>query len=431
MPAKVMRVVTAAPHPNADALRVYEMEANGVKTQIIANLENVYQVGDLVNVVQENSILKDGTRLKEANLRGLPSHGMALGPAAEGAHEGDDLTDQFCQPLGPQHVQVVQWPEIVLLHNLVRGVDQTGIAPRVRYRAKVKLDGTNGGVQIFPTGDVFAQTRTSIVVPGDDHYGFAAWVEKNKKYFSALKKSVRLVIFGEWCGRGIQKRTAISQIDRKILVVFALQLGGDDGTMPILECEPESIRLLLPEHPDIFVLPWHQKETLLDFKDKDKLRLQAELINEMVADVEKCDPWVKETFGIEGLGEGLVLYPLPGNGVTFGRDFYSDWMFKAKGDKHKVVNTKKPAQIDPEFVATVDNFVNLFATEARLEQGLAVVCGGAVDVKRTGDFVKWFAQDVQKESKDELVAAGLEWKQVAKAINLVASKWFTEKVKEL
>ena len=39
--------------------------------------------------------------------------------------------------------------------------------------------------------------------------------------FSRLKSDRHLTIFGEWCGSNIQKGLAISEIERKVLAVFA------------------------------------------------------------------------------------------------------------------------------------------------------------------------------------------------------------------
>lgn len=46
-----MKVTRAEPHPNADALRLYTMEAPEQESvQIIANLDNIYQINDIVAV---------------------------------------------------------------------------------------------------------------------------------------------------------------------------------------------------------------------------------------------------------------------------------------------------------------------------------------------------------------------------------------------
>ena len=51
MSVMAMKVVSESQHPNADALRLYTMSAPGRETvQIIANVENLYQVNDVVAI---------------------------------------------------------------------------------------------------------------------------------------------------------------------------------------------------------------------------------------------------------------------------------------------------------------------------------------------------------------------------------------------
>lgn len=433
MPAQVMEVVKAEKHPHADTLFVYTFKSPAIESlQIVANSENIYKVGDLANIALENSTLKDGTRIKKANLRGINSFGMAVGFAAESSKAGDDVTDQFCMPPS-QELGHISWPSIENLYNVVKNVDglsgyldYNSLSKEIKYRLKIKLDGTNASVQI-KNGNIGAQSRSNLITAQHDNAGFARFVDDNIDYFKSIKPERHAIIFSEWAGSGIQKRTAISSIDRKIMAVFAIQYGdGTDGLPVEFEVEPENIRKLLPEHKDIFVLPWYGPELTLNFNNKESLQPNVDIINSLVEDVERCDPWVKVTFGIEGLGEGVVSYPLNPSGGKVSRDYWTGFAFKAKGEKHKVVNTKKPAQLEPEFVSNIDDFVKLFVTEARLEQGVTAT-GGKYEMSQMGEFLKWFGQDVKKESVAELEKAGLEWKQVSNFIVTAARNWYKEK----
>jgi hypothetical protein len=80
--------------------------------------------------------------------------------------------------------------------------------------------------------------------------------------------------------------------------------------------------------------------------------------------------------------------------------------------------------VDATVVASVDEFVALMVTEARLEQGLTVACGGGRDPKRTSTFLAWITADVRKESAAELEASKLTWAQVEKAVQTRARTWF-------
>ena len=102
-------------------------------------------------------------------------------------------------------------------------------------------------------------------------------------------------------------------------------------------------------------------------------------------------------------------------------------MWKAKGEKHRTAGTRTAVQVNAEVVASVEEFVSLMVTEARLQQGLGAVCGGTRDPKATGKFLAWTLADVQKESVAELEASGLTWAQVEKAVQAKARSWFQNK----
>lgn len=438
-----MKVIKAEKHPFADALRLYEMEAEGFETnQIVANLENIYEVDDKVVIVLSGSTLKDGTKISSTKVRGLHSYGMALGKSE--ADVGTDVTAEYCkEDLNTSGASMHYWPQIEGLVGVRKGLGdlrsnlgESYKLPSVTYKAKIKLHGTNAAVQIHPDGKVFAQSRTSIITPENDNAGFAKWVDNNTAFFKKMVKDEIVTVFGEWCGESIQQGTAINNIGKKILAVFAIQCGNSDNTSRYY-AEPKTIADLLIDHTslpnlDLYVLPWYGEEIVLDFADTEQLRKAAENLNEMVAKVEACDPWVKSVFHVEGIGEGIVLYPLKKDdtNVIMRSDYY-DLFFKAKGEQHKVVKQKAAVQIDPEVAASVNEFVDMFVTPARLEQAVTTACNGQYDAKLTGAFLKWITADVQKESGAELEASNLDWAKVNRPVMEAARKWYQEKVKSI
>ena len=321
------------------------------------------------------------------------------------------------------HRAHVPWGSIELLHNLVATLGHlNGLGqpfPVVEYRAKVKLHGTNCAVQITGSG-VIAQSRTALLSPDADYKGFAVWVAAQRDYFARLPSG--LVVFGEWCGPGIEKGMAISQARTKLFAVFAVR--RDDG---IIIHEPEQIRALLPaaNAPEqLHVLPWEGEPITITFGDRTDLERAASVLNTRVAEVEREDPWVKRALGISGLGEGLVFYPVSVDGAAPATERLEQLMFKAKGEKHRTAGTKTAVQVDPSVVASVAEFVALMVTDARLRQGLTEACGGARDPKITRQFLEWVATDVRKESSAELAASGLSWSDVDKAVQARAREWF-------
>lgn len=107
--------------------------------------------------------------------------------------------------------------------------------PRLRREIVVteKIDGTNAAVVVTADGDVYAQSRKRIIVPGDDNFGFAAWVEQHK---DVLRDHLGIGRhFGEWWGKGIQRGYGL---DHRRFSLFNTHRWGwlDDGD--VLDREP-------------------------------------------------------------------------------------------------------------------------------------------------------------------------------------------------
>ena len=331
---------------------------------------------------------------------------------------------------------VIGWPSIELLHNVVKTLtylDTLSPAeggsplPKVLYRAKVKLHGTNCGVQVHADGLV-TQSREVIITPKADLKGFSAWVQQHEPKFRQLPAG--MTVFGEWCGPGVEAGMAISALPGKLYAVFALQFGTGEGAVVVRDPVEITSYLGPLNIPGLYVLPWLDGvEFWADYANTASLQEVAETLNGVVARVEQEDPWVKTTFGVSGLGEGVVLYPvaIAGGKVPESPEALGHLMFKAKGLKHRTAGTKQAVQVAPEVVAGVDAFVTLMVTDARLEQGLSVVCGGVRDPKLTGKFLQWVEKDVQKESVAELDASGLIWDKVKGAVLVHARTWFLRK----
>lgn len=420
MTAIVMECIKAERHPNADSLNVYVFKNGTLELDIVANHTNVYSVGSLAVIATVGSVLLDGTIIEPAKIRGASSFGMAL--CKTDLPVGTDVSELHCQTIDDSKVRFISWPDIGSLFNVRKDLQAQECLKEVVYRAKIKLDGTNAGVHVRTDGTVHAQSRSKLINTSDDNMGFARFVEENKDYFKSLACEKNIVIFGEWCGTGIQKNVAISNIGKKIFAIFAIQVLDERKT---LITEPEEIKIFISHHERVHVLPWASEEIKLNYADPEVLKGDIEIINSMVAQAEKCDPWVKENFGVEGVGEGFVLYPV----LETDRTSFSELVFKAKGEEHKVVKTKQAVQIDPEVANSITEFVALFVTDARLNQIAGKV--GPFEQKSTGQFVKEFSLDVVKESKAELEASNLTWDQVGRDVSKAASSWWTKKCKEI
>lgn len=66
-----------------------------------------------------------------------------------------------------------------------------------------KIDGTNAAIGVTEDGFVYAQSRTRIITPDQDNFGFARWVYDHQADLAyALGPGLH---FGEWWGLGIQR----------------------------------------------------------------------------------------------------------------------------------------------------------------------------------------------------------------------------------
>lgn len=286
--------------------------------------------------------------------------------------------------------------------------------PAISFIAKIKLHGTNGGV-IIKDGEVTAQSRNNHLIGGLDNAGFAAWVSTVE-----WLTDKDIVIYGEWAGKGIQERDAITKIDGKMFFVFAV-LDVETQEMIV---DPAEIGKFIPSHKDIKVLPIYEV-FMLDVQDRDGAIQVQDWIVEEVSKIGEVDPYVKSNFAIEGPGEGLVAVPVKENGRV---DLftYNQLCFKVKSEAHSVQKNKKVASISVES-PDVLSFADMFVTDVRCEQMLKEHCGGKADPKLTGTFLKALHEDVIKESKLELETTWLEWKDVVKSVSKRATAWYRSK----
>lgn len=100
MPVYAMKATSKTAHEKTDQLFIYTFEspAHGVKT-IVANLTNVYEVGDVAGIAFEGTILP-GLVIKPRKVFGIPSDGMAMGKVE--AELDTDLTEHFDADRAPR-----------------------------------------------------------------------------------------------------------------------------------------------------------------------------------------------------------------------------------------------------------------------------------------------------------------------------------------
>jgi tRNA-binding EMAP/Myf-like protein len=93
MPVIAMEVTHKAAHDKTDQLFIYTFHspALGEKT-IVANLTNVYEVGDVAGIAQIGTFTDEG-EIKPRKVFGIASDGMAMGPVD--APLDTDVSERF------------------------------------------------------------------------------------------------------------------------------------------------------------------------------------------------------------------------------------------------------------------------------------------------------------------------------------------------
>lgn len=89
-----------------------------------------------------------------------------------------------------------------------------------------KIDGTNAAVVITEDGQIGAQSRSRIITPEDDNFGFAKWVQENADELRKLGPGHH---FGEWWGKGIQRGYGLTE---KRFSLFNVSRWSDPAVRP-------------------------------------------------------------------------------------------------------------------------------------------------------------------------------------------------------
>lgn len=323
------------------------------------------------------------------------------------------------------------FPSIEQFRHVIRAerdqaaFDNREPAKRV-YRGTVKLHGTNAGVHwAYGSSSLEFLSRTRTIKVGDDNAGFAAHFSDPVHSMALMSVMVDIIdannlsdncnitIFGEWCGQGIQKGVAVSQLP-KMFVVFAARVGCD--WLENITFEPNHQSRIFP----ITMFTTFYKE--IDFSRPELV--QNELVD-LTMEVERECP-VGMHFGVSGIGEGIVWTPVNG-------DRRAKYWFKVKGEKHSVSKVAKLAAVDVEAIRAKDELVAKLCTPARLEQALDHHINEAklsLEMRDISHFLRWVINDIAKEETDTIEASGFTIKDLGKPISDIAKRVYLKAIDE-
>jgi hypothetical protein len=280
--------------------------------------------------------------------------------------------------------------------------------PTLTFTGSVKLHGTNAAIVYHArNGAITCQSRERIITPESDNAGFAQFADEHKdelrEWLTPLSFTFlgdAIAVFGEWAGPKVQPGVAVSDLSKKQFFVFDIRvLTGDDS----VKLTPAQIKQIvadaaLPDVHSIYQFPtW---SVAVDFNQPEAV--QNRLVELTMAVEAECP--VAKTFGISGIGEGIVWRCDDNQGIQ-------GLTFKVKGAKHstsKVRVLNEIAAVDVARLESVNQFLDQVVSANRLSQGLAKLeeLGLPLDATSTGAYIKWVAGDVKAEEALTIEASG-------------------------
>lgn len=308
------------------------------------------------------------------------------------------------------------------------GIDENGeptfdgnlTKPTIVFTGTVKIHGTNAGVSFNGT-DMWVQSRNNVIDSLTGHMGFAEFVHNNKEWIreafsmNHVEGSIT-TMYGEWAGPGIQNGVGVSSLPNKMWFVFGVKITPPEGDAYWLESYD------LPKTRDR-IYDIHDFNTWSVPIDFERPETSVKMLTEITEGIEKECP-VAKMFGISGVGEGAV---------------WSGWykedrhIFKVKGEKHSSSKVKTLAQVDPEKMQSVYDFVDYAATDNRVTQAMQEVSEGdltSLTKKSTPDVLRWIANDIISEESDVLQENNIAWNDVAKHVTDRARRIFFDKLEK-
>lgn len=119
-----------------------------------------------------------------------------------------------------QDQEFIPWPKIARLNREVVVTE--------------KIDGTNACIIVPEDGrDVYAQSRTRVIYPDSDNFGFAKWVHENSEELRETLGPGRH--FGEWWGSGIQRGYGLPNGERRFSLFNVSRWTTGDDTYRCVE----------------------------------------------------------------------------------------------------------------------------------------------------------------------------------------------------
>jgi hypothetical protein len=295
-------------------------------------------------------------------------------------------------------------------------MDRTAVLPKLNYEGTVKVHGTNAAIVLNADGTFYCQSRERVLSLLQDNCGFLRWVSSlPSDVLDRLRENFpvgweRVVVYGEWAGKGVQGGVALSEVEKCFVIFGAKSIVEEDSWLDVRSwTTPSEYRIF-----KIWDFPTYKIQ--INFEQPE---YAVEQINKWVLEVEAECP-VGKHLGVSGVGEGIVFRCLETDYKCSG------FWFKAKGSEHSKSKVKKFATVDIEKFESLQAFANAVLDEERLSQGYFWLKENNFEQteKSTGHFIRWIFNDVVKECQLEMQENNITEKDLGKLLAVPAKKWY-------
>ena len=298
------------------------------------------------------------------------------------------------------------YPSIEQFRNVIKSVKDycrknEAPLPELLFNGTVKLHGTNAGI-VLQNGEYTYLSHKRVITIDDDNYGFTSWMQDRA---ALLPIEEGHTLYGEFCGQGIQKGVAISELP-KMFVAFGYK-DAEGNWKNIHGFSPEANSM------NMWSINQFPKYGIhIDFANPEA---SIEKLTQITEEVEHECP-VGKYFGVSGVGEGVVWTCMS----------IPELRFKVKGEKHSSSKVKVLAAVDIERVNSLKALVDSILTENRMLQMYDEMTAeyGEFGNEKLGEFLKRCISDCIKEESDTISASGFELKDFTKKAPDVAKSWF-------
>jgi len=297
-----------------------------------------------------------------------------------------------------------------------------------------KIHGTNASVCYSEPDGFWVQSKKNIITPQKDNASCAFYAEQNKEQWIEIINSLAdeyeinlaeniITVYYEWCGAGIQKRTAVDGLEKRAMIfrhfkVSPLETGTETPAM-WLETKVQE-KWIDDTEKDIFnINNFKTYEFEIDFNNP--LMIQNTFIETVEKNIEPSSP-VGESFGIkDNIGEGLVI------SFMFRDNLY---MFKVKGDKHSKSKVKKLKPVDTAKLQKIQDIAHKVTPAWRLEQMYEeandIINNGTPKMENMRKYLDLVKADILKEDSDIIADAGLTPKDIFGDVSRISALHFKE-----